>query len=556
MAPRAAAAACLAVLTASPVASAAWCSQGVQSDGDSVRCCAASCGACGGFSCSTLPGGAAACCKSHLDSSARCCNDDSDTACLVPGPGVTCTVQSSTTTTTSRTTTAGAASQQVSDSGGNAAAIGGAVGGSVAFVILVAGCALWLRRRRTLTVGAVTASPKAGGGNSDAFVEELRLHLSAPFSAGELRAEIAAFAARGGPALGGQESAAAAGADAVATFQGCGRMGQMSTLIGRLERLEGCSIREIRFGFFVGGLQQAADQRLIMGASECGQGGGDSSLMLLYVLLCAKELRATDAGEFSTAAELYCTLKRLPEDWDVRQMLASYGCRMLSKQPMGDSFVPVFQQLLDDTFHAVKTRDRKGGLPKRFVVTSVAEVKNAQYFVEYCARRSVIAAETDKLDTALWTPGDVTTTRSSACQHLPELDRTLNEAWLFHGCTEKAAEGITTTEFRLDLAGTGAGCLYGPGIYLAECSTKSDEYAGSPEVKQRFMLVCRAVLGNINYTDKVDNDADELVRSCLSGSFHSVLGDRAKCRGTYREFVVFDNDQVYPAYIVEYRQEF
>lgn len=35
----------------------------------------------------------------------------------------------------------------------------------------------------------------------------------------------------------------------------------------------------------------------------------------------------------------------------------------------------------------------------------------------------------------------------------------------------------------------------------------------------------------------------------------SVLGDRQKARGTYREFVIFDSALAYPEYIVIYRRE-
>lgn len=42
--------------------------------------------------------------------------------------------------------------------------------------------------------------------------------------------------------------------------------------------------------------------------------------------------------------------------------------------------------------------------------------------------------------------------------------------------------------------------------------------------------------------------------SCIEGSFDSVLGDREKCRGTYKEFVLFDSEDVYPEYVIEYQR--
>ena len=38
--------------------------------------------------------------------------------------------------------------------------------------------------------------------------------------------------------------------------------------------------------------------------------------------------------------------------------------------------------------------------------------------------------------------------------------------------------------------------------------------------------------------------------------YHSILGDRIKARGTFREFVIFDDDQIYVEYVVFYRRVF
>ena len=42
----------------------------------------------------------------------------------------------------------------------------------------------------------------------------------------------------------------------------------------------------------------------------------------------------------------------------------------------------------------------------------------------------------------------------------------------------------------------------------------------------------------------------------MHGEYHSVLGDREKCRGTFREFMVYDNAQIYPEWIIWYRRHF
>ena len=123
-----------------------------------------------------------------------------------------------------------------------------------------------------------------------------------------------------------------------------------------------------------------------------------------------------------------------------------------------------------------------------------------------------------------------------------------------------AAEAITQEDFRLSMAGSNAGTLFGRGIYLAECVSKSDEYT-EEEAGVRTILICRATLGRVLYTDAQRPNVGDLEQRCGyeqapgKGQYDSVLGDREKCSGTYREFIVYDDDFVYPDFIVKYRRE-
>merc|ERR1712224_507466 len=77
------------------------------------------------------------------------------------------------------------------------------------------------------------------------------------------------------------------------------------------------------------------------------------------------------------------------------------------------------------------------------------------------------------------------------------VDTKTNCAWLFHGTSAKAAEAITTADFLVNLAGSHVGTLFGPGIYLAECCSKSDEYATPDAEGLCCILLCRTILGNM-----------------------------------------------------------
>lgn len=131
-----------------------------------------------------------------------------------------------------------------------------------------------------------------------------------------------------------------------------------------------------------------------------------------------------------------------------------------------------------------------------------------------------------------------------------------NEAFLFHGTNPTSAISILGTSFKVDFAGGAAGTMFGPGVYLAEASTKSDEYA-QDDVEGAYkglfaMLICRAVCGSSFVTEKPGNYADQVT----SGNFDSVLGDREKAVGTYREFIFFNEASIYPEYVVFYTRDY
>ncbi|CAJ1396346.1 unnamed protein product [Effrenium voratum] len=264
----------------------------------------------------------------------------------------------------------------------------------------------------------------------------------------------------------------------------------------------------------------------------------------------------------------------LPAGWDVVQRLAGADAeaavRLLKKDEETEhALLMKVQELVNATFwgwggHGAKTRTRDRGaepVAKALKVMSVIYVQNAEVYVNYRSRRAEIANAMQPSmpcgDT--W---DVKTAKvplvSGRLKENP-VDPMLNEHYLWHGCRPEGAEGITDANFDLERAGSAYGSLFGPGIYLAESCMKADEYT-TADLRGYFpLLLCRVVLGNVNYCDHVSpvSVSSELVASCKpSGSHHSVLGDREKVHGTFREFIVFDNHQVYPEYIVWYRREF
>merc|ERR1712032_14471 len=202
---------------------------------------------------------------------------------------------------------------------------------------------------------------------------------------------------------------------------------------------------------------------------------------------------------FRGAIEAFRETRELPAgltDDDILQVAKQGGQTVVRQQLESESLRDIFQQLFDMTHKKVRTKDRRSGdMPSRLVVKEVVVVRNMENLIEYTRRREDIRKQlAGKPGTLkLWDLDrpDVCKTFAKlpdgrqfhaawreACE-LPgsALDTEVNEFYLFHGTGEKAASAITEGDFRMDLAGSNAGTLYGRGIYFSECSVKSDEYA-------------------------------------------------------------------------------
>merc|ERR1712232_41362 len=99
------------------------------------------------------------------------------------------------------------------------------------------------------------------------------------------------------------------------------------------------------------------------------------------------------------------------------------------------------------------------------------------------------------------------------------------------------------------------GTMFGKGAYFAEKSSKADEYASTNRgIYQGIyaILVCRVCCGEMYRVTRSDIPAIE--KALKSGKYDFVLGDGEASVGTYREFVVYRERQIYPEYVVLYRR--
>lgn len=259
-------------------------------------------------------------------------------------------------------------------------------------------------------------------------------------------------------------------------------------------------------------------------------------------------------------------LKRLPSGWEVNELVGDDAEAMMFRivDLTGDKLKELFQRMFDETNAGIVTRDRAGAMPRGYRVEKIETVMNAESWGSYLKRTDAIADECKRfpgaapvVDWDSWSGPVATADLGRGIldeARLPALAGGSNEFLMFHGTKPEAANSIAKNHF--DMAFACKTGLFGAGLYFAESSSKSDEYVKSDHVGWFPVVMCRVTLGRVNYIASpdptTDPGRDKMEGSCLRGDYHSVLGDRKKARGTYREFIVYDHYQVYPHFIVWY----
>jgi hypothetical protein len=263
--------------------------------------------------------------------------------------------------------------------------------------------------------------------------------------------------------------------------------------------------------------------------------------------------------------------EKLPGEWDVFTMMDYQGeasktwrgvgkgfvqdSRLVAEVELPGEWITSMQRLIDHTHMCKKTKDRQEReVPLRLEVTQVVGVQNFTAWVKYTKARELLSCRSE-VGTSL-SPTVLTCTHEDPVIEaaLGELDLSSNEHFLFHGTTAAGVQGIAHKDFKLELAGSNRGTLYGKGLYLAECSSKADEYAEEDENGMCRMLLVRAALGRSLVDSAARPDAAELMSKVRTAGYDSLVGDRWAAVGTYREFILFNQGLVYPAYIILYRR--
>lgn len=211
--------------------------------------------------------------------------------------------------------------------------------------------------------------------------------------------------------------------------------------------------------------------------------------------------------------------------------------------------------------------NNRAKVPTGYELVRAYRNQNLGLWQKYSLCRTAIAQECGRKEEVEHKEVEVATSESGLVLEVG-LDGAINEWYLFHGTSPSKCKAICGHNFNTTMAGTGATWkdegttkgtpLYGFGIYFAERVTKADEYCelGATGGEEVFsVLLCRVVGGRANVVETNEIDVVDLKTQVFEGSYSSVFGDRVKkLYKPYREVVVYDKDQVFPEYLLEYRR--
>ncbi|XP_033127963.1 protein mono-ADP-ribosyltransferase PARP12-like [Anneissia japonica] len=120
--------------------------------------------------------------------------------------------------------------------------------------------------------------------------------------------------------------------------------------------------------------------------------------------------------------------------------------------------------------------------------------------------------------------------------------RTFNNAehQLFHGTTRQNAEDICRNNFNIEFSGRRNGAAYGRGAYFASTAGYSDNYATADRWNHKRMFLARVLAGNYTVGESYMRRPPHNYDSCVNDTRNPTI------------FVISNNDQIYPEYLITY----
>jgi len=233
----------------------------------------------------------------------------------------------------------------------------------------------------------------------------------------------------------------------------------------------------------------------------------------------------------------------------------------LLKVDLGANGVKLFQEICD------KSRCAKFDnlfSVRRFIVTKVVQVQHEQTHAEYILHSQRLKAKIDREGAVQ----RVTVASQAAvggrrmqgdAGSLGGCDPAYNEFYLFHGTSKSVTDLIVNSDFLLKTKAD-HGWTFGRGIYAAEFLNHAQffaqQVAGDGPGQPCCILMCRVFcgrcqdLGQWRHTSVRCDKADAAEKAIAEGKYHSSRGSEWPDCYDLREFVLPDDDQILPEFII------
>ena len=202
-------------------------------------------------------------------------------------------------------------------------------------------------------------------------------------------------------------------------------------------------------------------------------------------------------------------------------------------------------------------------------IRSVHRIENRRLWHRYMARLAAMRQDHASNNIAI---GSVALDLDSHGQIMTELQsifdcgealaHDVDEKILLHGTSWENANSIVQNGFDNRTCQRG---MYGAGVYFASASCKSHQYTCTQHTSccgcdcERTLIIARVALGDaVLATETRYGERRPPVRSNSSGTHDSIVVHPGLIRGHHRqhqvhqEYVIFDREQAYPAYVVQY----
>ncbi|CAD7946396.1 unnamed protein product [Amoebophrya sp. A25] len=154
-------------------------------------------------------------------------------------------------------------------------------------------------------------------------------------------------------------------------------------------------------------------------------------------------------------------------------------------------------------------------------------------------------------------------------RHQMELERDLNEMYLFHGTGAEGLKHILQNGF--DFREAKENGLYGQGTYFASNVCKSMQYTGNgncrrPPEQRCYIVIARVLIGDAHYTKETCSErklppkrtniaSQEPFDSIIANPGPKKNGGFLAHQQAHQEFVIFDKAHAYPEFVIEYDSE-